>query len=104
MQSQNAVQEKINGHSNTLAGISAELETVKAQMDSIGSGMTDSSPLQTIKTSFGTLKGDVRQLDLRIGVIQHTLAFAKMKGKFALGDMTGGSRGDMFGGWGSQLM
>ncbi|KAJ3153645.1 Intraflagellar transport protein 57 [Geranomyces michiganensis] len=64
-----------------LQGISEELDGVKATMDDIGSGMTDSKPLVGIKQGVVKLKAEVKQMDLRVGVIQHTLLHAKLKTK-----------------------
>ncbi|KAI8908102.1 intra-flagellar transport protein 57 [Powellomyces hirtus] len=66
---------------NGLSRISEELDSVKSQMDDIGSGMTDSKPLLAIKQGVTKLKAEVKQMDLRVGVIQHTLLHAKLKTK-----------------------
>ncbi|KAJ1562358.1 Intraflagellar transport protein 57 [Nowakowskiella sp. JEL0078] len=64
-----------------LARISEELDQVKTRMDEIGSGMTDSKPLVNIKQGIARLKNEIKQMDLRIGVIEHTLMHAKLKHK-----------------------
>ncbi|KAI8824209.1 intra-flagellar transport protein 57 [Fimicolochytrium jonesii] len=64
-----------------LSRISEELDSVKGQMDDIGSGMTDSKPLLSIKQGVTKLKSEIKQMDLRIGVIQHMLLQAKLKTK-----------------------
>ncbi|KAI9014928.1 intra-flagellar transport protein 57 [Gaertneriomyces semiglobifer] len=64
-----------------MSRVSEELDRVKANMDEIGSGMTDSKPLVQIKQAVTKLKGDIKQMDLRIGVIQQTLLHAKLKSK-----------------------
>ncbi|KAI8923781.1 intra-flagellar transport protein 57 [Entophlyctis helioformis] len=72
---------------NDLSRISEELDSVKAsgltcsRMDDLGSGMTDSKPLVAIKQGLARLKTEIKQMDLRIGVIQHTLLHAKLKNK-----------------------
>ena len=48
-------------------------------MDELGSGMTDSKPLQTIKTAVTSVKSELKNMSLRIGVIEHSLLHAKMK-------------------------
>ncbi|KAJ3160534.1 Intraflagellar transport protein 57 [Irineochytrium annulatum] len=63
--------------SNELTRISEDLDAVKSKMDDIGNGMTDSKPLVNIKQGVGRLKTDIKQMDLRIGVIEHTLLQAK---------------------------
>ncbi|KAJ3103191.1 Intraflagellar transport protein 57 [Phlyctochytrium planicorne] len=67
--------------SNELTRISEELDAVKSRMDEIGNGMTDSTPLVNIKQGVTRLKGDIKQMDLRIGVIEHTLLQARLKNK-----------------------
>ncbi|KAJ3056522.1 Intraflagellar transport protein 57 [Rhizophlyctis rosea] len=66
---------------NQLARTSEDLDSVKSRMDDIGSGMTDSKPLVNIRQGVAKLKGEIKQMDLRIGVIQHTLLHAKLKTK-----------------------
>ncbi|KND00465.1 uncharacterized protein SPPG_04781 [Spizellomyces punctatus DAOM BR117] len=70
---------------NELSRISEELDSVKSQMDDIGSGMTDSKPLVAIKQGVAKLKAEIKQMDLRVGVIQHTLLHAKLKIKGPIG-------------------
>ncbi|KAI8843317.1 Intraflagellar transport protein 57 [Chytriomyces hyalinus] len=67
--------------STELARISEELDAVKTRMDEIGNGMTDSQPLVNIKKGMGKLKIDIKQMDLRIGVVEHSLLQAKLKDK-----------------------
>ncbi|KAI8929385.1 intra-flagellar transport protein 57-domain-containing protein [Entophlyctis helioformis] len=64
-----------------LSRISEELDSLKSRMDDLGSGMTDSKPLVAIKQGLARLKTEIKQMDLRIGVIQHTLLHAKLKNK-----------------------
>ncbi len=105
-QAQGSLSTNVSTLSQALASAATELDGVKAQMDAIGVGMTDSAPLSGIKTAYGRLKGDVRQMDLRVGVIQHTLVLTKMRGKFGAAGLGEGMSGDLFGGggWGSQVM
>ncbi|KAJ3343134.1 Intraflagellar transport protein 57 [Gonapodya sp. JEL0774] len=44
---------------------------LQARMDEIGSGMTDSKPLVNIKQAVTRIKAEIKQFDLRIGVISH---------------------------------
>lgn len=75
-----------------LASLTDELDNVKAQMDERGNRMTDSQPLVKIKQALTRLKKDISQMDLRIGVVQHTLLSAKMQNKHTmLYDMHGGA-------------
>eukprot|EP00842_Homolaphlyctis_polyrhiza_P000369 jgi/Hompol1/1332/HPOL_002682-RA len=62
---------------NELSRISEELDNVKSRMDELGNGMTDSKPLVAIKQGLARLKLEIKQMDLRMGVIEHTLLHAK---------------------------
>ncbi|XP_035987247.1 intraflagellar transport protein 57 homolog isoform X3 [Fundulus heteroclitus] len=67
--------------SRVLAEISEELEKVKQEMEDKGSSMCDGAPLVKIKQSLTKLKQEMVQMDVRIGVVQHTLLQAKLKEK-----------------------
>jgi len=46
--------------------------------------MTDTSPLILIKKALSRIKGEVKQMDLRIGAVEHTLLqVAKQSAKAA---------------------
>jgi estrogen-related receptor beta like 1 len=64
-----------------LSNISEELDTTKSRMDELGNGMTDSKPLTNIKQSLGKIKSEIKEMDVRTGVIEHTLLHAKMNSK-----------------------
>ncbi|KAI8911659.1 intra-flagellar transport protein 57 [Gorgonomyces haynaldii] len=68
---------------NELSKISEDLDSVKSKMDELGNGMTDSKPLISIKQGLAKLKTEMKQMDLRTGVIEHTLLHAKMSSKAA---------------------
>ncbi|XP_067040512.1 intraflagellar transport protein 57 homolog [Acropora muricata] len=53
----------------TLAQITEELESAKAQIDERGTNMTDAGPLVRIKQASTRLKQEVQQMDVRIGVV-----------------------------------
>jgi len=69
--------EAVNNLTNNLSTISEELDDVKNQMDDRGNSMTDTSPVVKMKKALSQVKGDTKQMDLRIGVVQHVLAHAK---------------------------
>jgi estrogen-related receptor beta like 1 len=75
--------------SNELSKSSEALDIIKSKMDDIGSGMTDSKPLINIKQGYSKLKQEIKQMDLRIGVVSHTLLEACIKNKDALINATG---------------
>ncbi|GLD72146.1 intraflagellar transport protein 57 homolog, partial [Lates japonicus] len=64
-----------------LAEISEELDKVKQEMEEKGSSMSDGAPVVKIKQSLTKLKMEIVQMDVRIGVVQHTLLQAKLKEK-----------------------
>ncbi|XP_029380813.1 intraflagellar transport protein 57 homolog [Echeneis naucrates] len=64
-----------------LAEISEELDKVKQEMEEKGSSMSDGAPVVRIKQSLTKLKQEIVQMDVRIGVVQHTLLQAKLKEK-----------------------
>ena len=69
--------ETVNNLTNNLSGISEELDDVKNQMDDRGNSMTDTSPVVRLKKALVQVKSDTKQMDLRIGVVQHVLHKAK---------------------------
>ncbi|XP_069769404.1 intraflagellar transport protein 57 homolog [Narcine bancroftii] len=64
-----------------LSEISEELEKVKQDMEEKGSSMTDGTPLVKIKQALTKLKQEITQMDIQIGVVEHTLLQAKLKEK-----------------------
>ncbi|KAM6919178.1 intraflagellar transport protein 57 homolog [Xenentodon cancila] len=64
-----------------LAEVSEELEKVKQEMEEKGSSMSDGAPVVKIKQSLTKLKQEIVQMDVRIGVVEHTLLQAKLKEK-----------------------
>jgi estrogen-related receptor beta like 1 len=57
----------------TVSRLTNELENVKIQMEQRGNSMTDGSPLINIKKAVIRLKEEISELDIKIGVMQHTL-------------------------------
>ena len=64
-----------------LANITDELELIKNEMEERGSSMTDGSPLVNIRKSLARMKSEIVGIDVRIGVIEHTLLQAGVKTK-----------------------
>ncbi|GAB0090736.1 Intraflagellar transport protein 57 homolog [Sergentomyia squamirostris] len=57
-----------------LSGVLAEIETVKMQMEQRGTTMsTDGSPLISIKKAIVKIREEILQMDLKIGVLDHSL-------------------------------
>ncbi|XP_065056792.1 intraflagellar transport protein 57 homolog [Rhopilema esculentum] len=64
-----------------LAQVTDELEQVKQQMDERGTNMTDSAPLMRIKQALSKLRQEIVEMELRIGVVEHTLQQARLQEK-----------------------
>lgn len=56
-----------------------ELDLVKADMEERSSTVTDTAPIVKMKDAFKKLRSDTRQLEVRIGVVSHTLMQAKLR-------------------------
>lgn len=56
-----------------LSSILGDLEQTKGQMDQRGTSMADGSPLINIKKAIVKLKEELVQMDLKIGVLDHSL-------------------------------
>jgi estrogen-related receptor beta like 1 len=82
--------------SNTLAIVTDRLEEVRSRQESRGNSMTDTKPLMRIKKALKKLKGEMVGMEIRIGVVGHTLMQNKMRTKHSEMDMAphGGSGSD----------
>lgn len=56
-----------------LSRLTNELENVKIQMEQRGSSMTDGTPLINIKKAVIRLREEIADMDVKIGVMQHTM-------------------------------
>ncbi|CAE7946454.1 ift57, partial [Symbiodinium sp. KB8] len=56
-----------------LKNVGEELDLVKNEMDEKSSAATDTTPIVKMKDAFKRLRADTRQLEVRIGVVSHTL-------------------------------
>lgn len=56
-----------------LSKLTNELENVKIQMEQRGNSMTDGSPLINIKKAVIRLREEIAEMDVKIGVMQHTM-------------------------------
>mmetsp|Transcript_7856 Transcript_7856/g.29407 ORF Transcript_7856/g.29407 Transcript_7856/m.29407 type:complete len:420 (-) Transcript_7856:124-1383(-) len=77
-------EENIGNLSNELNTINQELHEVKARLDQLSKQMGDTTPLQEIKKSQVAIKKEIREMDLRAGVLQHKLLQAKQKSMRAM--------------------
>lgn len=67
-----------------LAQVSDELEQVKQQMEERGTNMTDSGPLVRIKKALAGLTQESKQMEIRIGVLEHSILQARLREKLGL--------------------
>ncbi|KAM9322277.1 intraflagellar transport protein 57 homolog [Pholidichthys leucotaenia] len=72
---------RVTEETRVLAEISEELEKVKQEMEEKGSSMSDGAPVVKIRQSLTKLKQEIVQMDVRIGVVEHTLLQAKLREK-----------------------
>ncbi|XP_005490469.3 intraflagellar transport protein 57 homolog isoform X1 [Zonotrichia albicollis] len=64
-----------------LSEITEALEKVKQETEEKGSSMTDAAPLVKIKQALTKLRQETIQMDIQIGVMEHTLLQSKLKEK-----------------------
>jgi estrogen-related receptor beta like 1 len=62
-----------------LKSVADELDVVKTDMEERSSTVTDTAPIVKMKDAFKKLRADTRQLEVRIGVVSHTLMQAKLR-------------------------
>ena len=66
---------------NELQSISERLDEVKSSMEERNSSVTDTSPLVRIKKALQRLKQEIKEMELRVGVLCHTLMQAKLRSR-----------------------
>ncbi|KAM4700974.1 intraflagellar transport protein 57 homolog isoform 1-T2 [Discoglossus pictus] len=71
----------VTERTRVLSEITEDLEKVKQEMEEKGSSMTDGAPLVKIKQALTKLKQETVQMEIRIGVVEHTLLQSKLKEK-----------------------
>ncbi|XP_063249893.1 intraflagellar transport protein 57 homolog [Prinia subflava] len=64
-----------------LSEVTEALEKVKQETEEKGSSMTDGAPLVKIKQALTKLRQETIQMDIQIGVMEHTLLQSKLKEK-----------------------
>lgn len=70
--------EQINRLQNQLASVTDELQAVKGRMDERGAAMSDTSPVVKIKNALAKLKAETRAMEVRIGVVSHSLLLKRL--------------------------
>jgi estrogen-related receptor beta like 1 len=63
---------------NDLAMLSDDLEELTSSLDDRGASITDTSPLVKIKAALSKLRGEIREMDTRVGVLGHRLMQHKL--------------------------
>ncbi|KAJ4443521.1 intraflagellar transport protein 57 homolog [Periplaneta americana] len=71
----------VTERSRILAQVTEELESVKQEMDERGSSMTDGTPLVNIKKAIAQIKTEITSMEVRVGVLQHSLLQARLRDK-----------------------
>jgi estrogen-related receptor beta like 1 len=71
----------VTERSRKLAQITEELESVKQEMDERGSSMTDGTPLVNIKKAISQIKSEITGMNVRLGVLEHSLLQARLRDK-----------------------
>lgn len=69
--------EKVAKLTSEAAALSDALEEIKESFESKDSGAHDTSPLVRVKAALQQLKSEIQALDLRIGVVSHSLLSAR---------------------------
>ncbi|NXT22420.1 IFT57 protein, partial [Syrrhaptes paradoxus] len=85
VQEYRSAQALLSEKKNIYFKITEVLERVKQETEEKGSSMTDGAPLVKIKQALTKLKQETIQMDIQIGVMEHTLLQSKLKEK---SDMT----------------
>jgi len=71
----------VTDRSRVLAQITDEIESLKSEMEERGSSMTDGSPLVNIRKSLSRVRQEILGMDVRIGVLEHTLMQSRLRDK-----------------------
>lgn len=80
-ESYNKRTENISERNNELHRIQEQLEEVKRIMDERNNNISDSSPVVRIKTAIKKLTEELREMEVKIGVVSHTLLSLSLKDK-----------------------
>ena len=69
----------VTERSRVLAQITDNIESIKSEMEERGSSMTDGSPLVNIRKSLSRVRQEILGMDVRIGVLEHTVMQARLR-------------------------
>ncbi|PNG99896.1 Intraflagellar transport protein 57, partial [Tetrabaena socialis] len=73
--------EAVADRNSELHRIAEQLEEVKAMMDEKGSNIADATPVARIKTAIKQLNKELHDMEVRIGVVSHTLLQLSLRNK-----------------------
>ena len=62
-----------------LMDVNEKLTKTQNKIDDTGKSFSDNTPLQNIKKSITNVKNDIKNIDIRIGVVSNTLLQLKLK-------------------------
>ncbi len=71
----------VTERSHILAQLSDNLESIKSEMEERGSSMTDGTPLVNIRRALTRMHAEVTAMNVRLGVLEHSVMQAKLKDK-----------------------
>jgi intraflagellar transport protein 57 len=95
----NTVSGRVSGLSSELNNVTATLEDVKAKISEYEEKSSDTTPLVKIKEAVAKVRAEIKEMSLRIGVLQHTVLHYALrqqkerKGKQARGIAAAGKLG-----------
>ena len=70
---------KVESQRSELDGLTCRVRTVKERIAERGRALTDVTPVVEIRGALETLRKEIRDFDLRIGVLNHVLFQAQIK-------------------------
>lgn len=73
--------ENVSDRQAELQRIAEQLEEIRANMDEKGQNISDSTPVMRIKNAIKKLNEELHDMEVRIGVVSHTLLQLSLKNK-----------------------
>lgn len=75
----NTVSKNVESLESELTEITERLENIERKITDTGKNFSDNTPLHNIKKAITTVKDDIKNIDIRIGVVSNTLLQLKLK-------------------------
>lgn len=76
------VQGRVTGLSGELAALEEAMEEVKVALDERNNTMANSDPLIRIKAALSALRGDIKDLDVQLGVLGHSVMQQRLQERY----------------------